>query len=129
MGTKDIVLLFIEQINSQNVDGLCNLMSEQHRFIDALEVVIQGREKMRQAWMGYFKIVPDYRISCEEIIEQGNVSVVFGSAGGTYYSNGELLEENRWQVPAAWRAEVRENLVSEWRVYTGKEPVCQLMAK
>jgi len=47
---KEIVLQFVEQINSQNVDGLCSLMSEQHRFIDAFGAIVQGREQMRQAW-------------------------------------------------------------------------------
>ena len=90
---------------------------------------MQGREQMRKAWAGYFKMVPDYQISCAELIERGNVAAAFGSAGGTYCSNGDLLEENKWQVPAAWRVEVSDNLVSEWRVYTDNEPIRRLMAK
>ena len=129
MATKDIVLKFVEQINSQNVDGLCELMSEQHRFVDALGTVIEGREQMRKAWAGYFKMVPDYQLSCAEIIERGNVAAAFGSAGGTYTPKGQLFEENRWLVPAAWRVEVSDNLVSEWRVYTDNEPIRRLMAK
>jgi len=126
---KEIVLQFVEQINSQNVDGLCSLMSEQHRFIDAFGAIVQGREQMRQAWIGYFHLVPDYQILLEEVFEYGNAVVAFGTAGGTYAPNGELLEQNKWQVPAAWRASVSDNFLTEWRVYADNEPLRQLMRK
>jgi hypothetical protein len=129
MNAKDVLLEFVRQINAQNVDGLFKIMSEDHRFIDALGSTVQGREAMRQAWIGYFHLVPDYQISLEEIFENENAIAAFGTAGGTYSPNGELLEENRWQVPAAWRAEVRNNLLTEWRVYADNEPIRQLMAK
>jgi hypothetical protein len=35
---------------------------------------------------------------------------------------GELLEENRWQVPVALRAEVKGDLTAVWRVYVDNEP-------
>jgi len=129
MQPKEIVRKFIEQINARNVDELCRLMSERHRFIDALGAVVEGREQMRLGWAGYFRMVPDYQISCEEIMEQGDVVAAFGIARGTYCPDGELLAENGWQVPAAWRAEVSDGLVSEWRVYTDNEPLRRLMAK
>ncbi len=129
MEPRDTVLKFIEQISAQKVDGLCDLMSENHQFIDALGAKVQGREQMRRAWTGYFQLVPDYHISCEEIFVRGNVVAAFGTAGGTYCPNGELLKENEWQVPAAWRAEVTDHLISEWRVYTDNEPIRRLMAK
>ncbi len=129
MNTKDVLLEFVRHINSQNVHGLCSLMSEDHRFVDGLGSMVQGREQMREAWTGYFRLIPDYQISLEEIFENGNVIAAFGTAGGTYSPDGKLSEEHRWRVPAAWRAEVREDLVTEWRVYADNEPIRQLMAK
>jgi ketosteroid isomerase-like protein len=104
-------------------------MSEDHRFIDALGSIVQGREQMRKGWIGYFGMVPDYRIACEEIIERGDIVAAFGTAGGTYSPDGSMMDENRWEVPAAWRARVVDGLVSEWRVYADNEPIRQLMAK
>jgi len=52
-----------------------------------------------------------------------------GRAEGTYAVEGNLLTENRWQAPAAWRALIREGLVAEWRVYADNEPIRQLMAR
>ena len=129
MKASEVVTRFIEQVNAQSTDGICRMMTEDHRFIDGLGSVAQGREQMRQGWAGYFSMVPDYWISSEEMIERDGVVAVFGTAGGTYCANGELLGENRWQVPAAWRAEVREDLVAEWRVYADNEPIRRLMAR
>lgn len=129
MSPRDLVIQFIEQINQQNVSALCMLMTEDHRFIDALGMKVEGREQMLHAWTGYFHLVPDYWISCDEIFEHQNVVAAFGTAGGTYSPNGELLKENMWQVPAAWRAEIADGLISEWRVYTDNEPIRQLMAR
>jgi hypothetical protein len=41
-------------------------MSPDGEFIDALGNRIQGLVKLRAAWEGYFKIVPDYSISHSE---------------------------------------------------------------
>ena len=130
MRAKEIVLRFIEFINAHDVDGLYELMSEDHRFVDALGDTVQGRDAMRGAWGMYFRMVPDYRISCDEIIGEGNVVAAFGIAGGTYSRDGrELPQENRWQAPVALRAEVKGDLVAEWRVYVDNEPIRRLMAK
>jgi ketosteroid isomerase-like protein len=47
MQAKETVRRFIELINTQDVDGLYNLMTEDHRFVDALSEVVQGRDMMR----------------------------------------------------------------------------------
>jgi len=60
-------------------------MTPDGEFIDSLGNRIQGREKLRSAWTGYFKMVPDYSISHSEIFAQGNTVAVFGSAQGTFF--------------------------------------------
>lgn len=129
MERKHIILKFIEQINAHDVDGLCDLISEDHHFIDALGSVIEGREQVRKAWTGYFRMVPDYHISCEEILERDNIVAAFGTGGGTYCPHGAAVDENKWQVPAAWRAKVVDNLISEWQVYADNEVLRRLMSK
>lgn len=129
MDAKKTVLQFIAQINAHDVAALCVLMSEQHRFVDALGAVVEGREQMRHGWQGYFGMVPDYYIECGELFEHGPVIAAFGYAGGTYAPDGQLRAENQWRVPAAWRAEIVDGLVAEWRVYADNEPIRQLMAK
>ncbi len=130
MQAKDTVCRFVDLINAQDADGLYNLMTEDHKFVDALDQVVQGRDAMRDAWAMYFRMVHDYHISCDEMIGEGNVVAAFGIAGGTLTTeDGELPEENRWRAPVALRAEVKDDLLVEWRVYVDNEPIRQLTAK
>ena len=61
-------------------------------------------------------------VSHEEIFASGNVVAAFGSAGGT-------INGNKWEIPAAWRAVVRDGLVQEWRIYADNKPVYDILAK
>ena len=80
----EVVLQFEQAINSRDPEAICSLMSGDAEFIDSLGNRIQGTEKLRAAWTGYFKMVPDYSISHSEIFADGNMVAIFGSAQGTY---------------------------------------------
>jgi uncharacterized protein (TIGR02246 family) len=118
---------FVRAINRQDADALAGMMTEEHRFIDALGNAVAGREAMRKAWVGYFRMVPDYSIAVEETLLDGPVVVLLGVAQGTYTSDGQLRPENRWETPVALRALVEEGKVAEWRVYADNEPMRRLM--
>lgn len=124
-----IVRAFIEKINAHDVAGLCELMSEDHVFIDSLGATIQGRETMRAGWMGYFTWFPDYQISITDIFPRDHHVGLFGIACGTYSVAGKLLDENKWEIPAAWRAVVKDGLIAEWRVYADNSLVLRMMEK
>jgi len=125
----EVVLDFIERINSGNVDSIAAAMTEDHLFVDALGAKLSGRETMRSGWRAYHKMIPDYRVSHEEIFAKGNVVAVFGSARGTYSVDGKLEKKNFWEIPAAWRAVVREGLIAVWQVYADNQPVRKLMGE
>ena len=129
MTARQTVEAFIEKINAQDTDGLSELMSEDHSFIDALDYKVTGREAMRKGWIGYFSMVPDYWIEPETILARGSTVAVFGRAGGTYVHDGILKPENRWEVPAAWLAIARRGKIVEWRVYTDNEPIRKIMTR
>jgi ketosteroid isomerase-like protein len=114
-------------VNEADIDGLCAVMAEDHVFIDGLGNSVEGREKLRAGWKSYFAWFPDYRISHEEIFENHEVVAVFGSASGTYAVDGKLPKENRWEIPAAWKAVVRNGLIAEWRVYCDNQPARKLL--
>jgi ketosteroid isomerase-like protein len=120
---------FVRAINRQDVDAIAASMSEGHRFIDSLGTVVEGREKMRAAWAGYFRMVPDYAIAVEETFSDGPAVVLLGVAMGTYSAGGPLRAENRWETPAAIRALIEDGKVAEWRVYADNEPMRRSMAK
>jgi len=90
---------FLQRLNERDIDALTALMSEDHLLWTSLGNAIRGREIMRAGWRGYFAMCLDYRITCEHMLV-----VAVGSAGGTIVVSGDLLPENQWNIPAAWRA-------------------------
>jgi len=120
---------FVRAINRQDVDALAALMTHEHRFIDSLGGAVEGREKMRAAWAAYFRMVPDYTIAIDEILSDGPLVVMLGTAQGTFTPDGQLRPENCWQTPAVFRAFIEDDNVAEWRVYADNEPMRQIMAK
>ena len=96
----EVVLKFEQAINSGNPEAICSLMTADGEFIDSLGNGLRGTEKLRSAWTGYFKMIPDYSISHSEILVNGNTVAIFGSAQGTFSKNGSLKKENFWKTPA-----------------------------
>jgi ketosteroid isomerase-like protein len=130
MTMSDIALEFVDRINRRDVDHLCELMTEDYRFVDSDGTVdARGRESQREGWRGYYAMVPDYRIEVEETIVSGDIVILLGTASGTYTADGELRPENRWQTPAAWKAVVRADRVAEWRVWADLEPIRAVMRR
>lgn len=131
---ETIAQAFVRAINRQDVARLVELMSPAHRFVDSLGNIVEGRDKMRDAWTRYFQIVPDYAIAIEEYYPSGTaastdpVVIMLGIASGTYSPDGKLNPQNRWQTPIAIRALIEDGLVSEWRVYADNDPMRKLMA-
>ncbi len=126
---ESVAQAFVRAINRQDVEALAALMAPAHRFIDSLDNVVEGREKMRAGWAAYFRMVPDYSIAVDETFLDGPVVVMLGVAEGTYAPRGELKPENRWKTAVALRAQVEDGLVAEWRVYADNEPMRERMRK
>lgn len=126
---ESVAQAFVRAINRQDVDALAELMTAEHKFIDSLGNVAEGREKMRAGWTAYFKMVPDYTVAIEEMLCDGPVVVMLGVAQGTYSADGRLKPENHWTTPTALRAFIEGQKVAEWRVYCDNEPIRQRMAK
>jgi ketosteroid isomerase-like protein len=133
MSPVETVLEFMNRINQREAGKLAELMTEDHVFIDSLGHGVVGRDKVRAAFAGYYRLCPDYWVSQEQMLADGNVVAVFGAAGGTIDPNsaadGPLLPENQWRTPAAWLAIVKDGLLQQWRVYADNQPVYEILAK
>ena len=119
---------FVEAVNAHDPAAIVALTTADHRFIDSLGTTI-GPEKLAAAWQGYFRMVPDYRITVTRWIADGDHVVAFGTASGTYTTDGTLRPENAWSTPAAWRASIRDGKVAEWQVYADNEPIREIMRR
>ena len=124
-----VVLKFEDLINARDPEPICALMTADGVFIDSLGNRVEGASKLRAAWEGYFKMVPDYSISHSEIFADRDTVAIFGSAQGTFAKDGVLHKENFWKTPAAWRAVVKEGKIAIWQVYADNEPIRAIMRK
>jgi ketosteroid isomerase-like protein len=125
----EVVLKFEKAINSRDSAAIVALLAADSVFVDSMGARARGLEKLRAAWEGYFKMVPDYTISHEEIFNHGDTVAVFGSARGTFSSDGQIRKENFWETTAAWRASVKDGKIALWQVFTDNEPIREIMRR
>ena len=110
-------IAFVERINACDAEGLCELTTEDHRFVDSTGAAHVGRERMREAWLQYFAMFPDYRIAISTTFSSGERAALFGTTCATYAANGVRVE-----MHAAWLAVVRGKRIADWRAYADNEP-------
>lgn len=110
---KETALTFIEKINAHDVEGIAELISDDHTFIDAHGNELHGKDKMIAGWRGYFEWFPDYYIEVTEVFEDDDRLALFGFAGGSF--KGKSSES--WRLPAAWKAMVNDGRVVLWQVF------------
>jgi len=126
---KRVARAFVNAINHHSVEAIAGLMTDDHAFTDSLGTRVGGKQRMKAGWEGYFRMVPDYTIVIDETFVDGAVVVLFGTAQGTYSTDGVLRPEDKWSTPATWRGLIRGSFVAEWRIYADNEPIRQIMAR
>lgn len=127
MTPGEVAFRFIDRVNAGDVNGMVDLVTDDHRFVDAGGRVTTGRDAVRETWHKYFAMVPDYRVEVQDVFTSGAVVALIGTASGTYSRDGSLRPEDAWSTPAAFRAHVAAGLVAEWRVYADNEPLRKRM--
>lgn len=114
---KETVLKFVEAINNANITQLENLMSEDHIFVDSGNGKYHGKENMKQGWIGYFNMFPDYKIEIIDITENDSLIGIFGYASGTYKGLKDEMNSNYYRTPASWKVIVKDGKIKQWQVY------------
>ncbi len=127
MSVLQRVLDFVDAVNTGDVARICDFMTEDHLFVDSDGTEVRGRERMRQGWLEYFRMMRHYRIEVQETFCTAATVVLIGTATGTYVPDATVATTNRWTVPAAWRAVVRDDLVAVWQVFVNPEPIRRVM--
>lgn len=128
MNTK-VVLDFVNAINNIDIDRINRLMSENHLFIDSQDNRMNGKEKMKQAWIAYFAMFPDYKIEINEIFEKDSLICIIGYASGTYNGIQDENNTNYWRIPAAWTAIITDNQIKQWQVYADNIIVAEILKR
>ncbi|MFX1486460.1 MAG: nuclear transport factor 2 family protein [Promethearchaeota archaeon] len=103
-----IALKFNEKINLRDLEGLADLMTDDHTFIDNFGEITKGKDAMKEGWREFFEKYPDYRNAFTCVTVRDNTVVMTG------YSTCSHKPLNG---PSIWTARIRGDRVSEWRVY------------
>lgn len=105
---KLTTLLFNECINNQDIQGLSDLMTEDHKFIDRQNEVTTPKEEMVKGWMDFFKNFPEYQNYFPRIESKEDIVIIPGYAIG---------EKGGEKDHAIWVAKIQNDQVAEWRIY------------
>jgi ketosteroid isomerase-like protein len=125
-----IVHDFIESINSANIDKLYDLMSIDHEFVDSRGNSMLGNDNVKNAWIGYFDLFPDYKIEITDALQNDSIILLVGYASGTYQTNNKNGDnDNHWKVPASWKAIVDNEKIKLWQVYADNSVVIEIINK
>ena len=103
-----IALQFNDHINHQNIKGISNMMTEDHRFIDRAGEEVIGKESMLRGWSEFFELFPEYINIFEKVERIRNLVILYGYA---IWQTGEAPDR------AIWTATIENNRVSEWHIY------------
>jgi uncharacterized protein (TIGR02246 family) len=129
MTPEQVVARFVEAMSSGDVDGLVQLMTDDHVLYDSSGGSVSGLDRLRAAWRSYLAMFPDYCVEIERSFTDGNTVAITGWAEATYAPDGTVDPSRHWQIPAAWLAEVRDDRIAVWRVYADTEPIVRAMSR
>jgi len=127
MGMKETVLEFVERINSHDVDGILDLMAEDYRFVNSAGDTFRGKAFMRATWRAHFVQYPDFQIRVDRVIADEQAVAIFGLAQGTLTRNGEMFEENHWEIPSAFLGIAKAGKMVHWQVFSDTSMVFDLI--
>ena len=116
LNSVQIVNNFVDSINEHNVDKICSLMTDDHKFIDSHGNEVVGKDKMKTGWIGYFHLFPDYKIEITDLFFNVNTVAMFGFAEGTFQGLSDS-KINYWRLPASWKAITKDGKIHLWQVY------------
>lgn len=124
-----IVKKFIEAINDHDVDKMALVMAKDFIFIDSQGEEFKGIEDKCKIWNEYFRFMPDYKITVDEFFQKEDSIVILGTAEGIYCPGEEILAENKWKIPAAWKAIVSKSKLSYWQVFADNSGVLRIIKR
>jgi ketosteroid isomerase-like protein len=127
MGMKETVLEFVARINSHDVDGILDLMADDYRFVNSAGDTFRGKAFMRATWRAHFVQYPDFQIRVDRVIADDDAVAIFGLAQGTLTRNGEMFEENHWEIPSAFLGVAKDAKMTHWQVFSDASIVYDLI--
>lgn len=127
MSPRETAVAFFDRINAHDVDGIVGLLSDEYQFVNSSGDQFSGRQFMRETWADQFSKHPDFRIRVRNVIADENGVAIFGFSEGTYAPDGQMREENKWSVPAAYLLKASAGKITYFETYSDASMVYDLM--
>jgi len=127
MDMKQTILKFLDRVNAHDVEGIMNLVSDEYEFVNSSGDHFRDRQFIRDTWRAQFENHPDYHIRADRVIADPDCVGVFGWAEGTYAPDGELREEDHWEVPCAFLFIAKDGKVTYFESYSDTSIVFDVM--
>jgi hypothetical protein len=105
------VIAFIDCINRGDVEGLGDLMSDNHELQVFFEAPLVGRDANVEGWRGYCQSFPDYIIYPHQVTEHAGEVSVLGHTTGSHLG---LPDEEESQLTLIWQARVVDGRLLNW---------------
>ncbi|UCG42889.1 MAG: nuclear transport factor 2 family protein [candidate division WOR-3 bacterium] len=119
MKHQALVLEFVDRINRQDEHALRRLMHPDFAFIDCEGDACRWADRMRDGFRVYFDAYPDYLIHVDKLVNSGEDGVlVIGRTTGSH-----IKPETEVRETVVWKADIRDGLVCERRIYADTDAV------
>ncbi len=129
MDTRAVVEAMVAAVNSGRAERVANAMSLDAVFVDSLGRRTEGRQALTDAWRGYYRLFPDYRIEVDGLFAEEQEALLHGRARGTLHRDGHAVDGGGWEIQAAWRAVSDGRRIRLWQVYADNKPVYALLGR
>ena len=101
----------MHSINHGDIDGLAQLMTDDHTLRVFDEAPLIGRQANIDAWRGYAQGFPDYVIYPERITARQGTVAVLGRTTGSHLG---LPDADELKLSLIWVAEVLDGKLQSW---------------
>jgi ketosteroid isomerase-like protein len=106
---KLTALLFNECINNRDIEGLVDLMTDDHSLVCNGHIDTKDKDSSKEAWASFFGMYPDYRNHFSRVESRDDFVVIIGKS--------TCPNEEKLNTSALWSARIQNDKVSVWQVY------------
>jgi ketosteroid isomerase-like protein len=106
-----VAVSFIDCINRTDIDGLAELMTDDHSLHVFDEPPLVGRRANVEAWRGYLASFPQYVIYPRRVAERGGIVAILGHTTGSHLG---LPDDEERSTTLIWLATVVDGAVKSW---------------
>ncbi len=120
--TLETAVSFVQKINEHDLNGLAELMSDDYKYIDSMDNEVSDNTEVMKAWRMFLSWFPDYEIEVRHALMTDDTVGFFGRAKGTFGKKRPGVRD-KFDIPASWRAKIKDGKVSEWQSIADNESV------